>query len=159
MKKIVVKLDHYLGKLESFFLVTILIILISASTLEIVLREIFQTSIIWLAPFLRSLILWIALIGGSKAVQQNASIKIDIFSHILPFHIQRLIEKSLSLVAMLISSYLVWISSNYVIAEKEFGDNFFLKIDVWHVETIFPIGFGFMTFHFFKKIFYQDEEV
>lgn len=158
IKNCLIKLDNCLVKFESYALIMILLAMLIFSSLQIFLRIFFNTSIVWIAPLLRALVLWTAFFGGALAIQRKASIKIDIFNRLLSDKKKNLLQKILSVVGAIVSFYLFIIAIKFIINEKSFGDIFFLKVKVWHIELIFAIGFFLMTLHFILNCFITKEE-
>jgi len=50
---------------------------------QIVLREFFDTGIIWADEFVKLLVLWIAMLGSIAASRDDRHLRIDVLSHAL----------------------------------------------------------------------------
>jgi TRAP-type C4-dicarboxylate transport system permease small subunit len=144
------KIDDFFGRIESVLILLIFLTMLSLASLQIVLRA-FHSGIVWVDPFLRSLILWLAFIGGAKTIQKSNFIKIDLAEKLFPKKWTVFIHRSLALVACGLCAYLLWIAFFFIRQEITFGDVAFLKIKTWHIELAFPLGFFLMMFHFFYK--------
>jgi len=142
------KLNQILGRFESLLLVTFLALMLILSLVQIVARTGFNQGIIWIDPLCRSLILWIALIGGAKATHLNKNIKIDIVDRLLPQNCVFWIQRILSFIAFGLTFYLGWVATQFVLMEKEFGEKLLPKIEMWHIELALPLGFFLMAYHF-----------
>ncbi|EKD26659.1 MAG: hypothetical protein ACD_79C01078G0006 [uncultured bacterium] len=145
--------DNFFGKIENLILILILFLLVSGSTFQIISRIFFNSGVTWLAPFLRLLVLFTAMIGGAKTVQNNSTIKIDILNNFIADKNKKYSDKIIDLFGMLISIILFIISIKFIIIEKEFAELFLLNIKTWQIELIFPVSFFLMAFHFFSKLF------
>ncbi|MEW8298423.1 MAG: TRAP transporter small permease subunit, partial [Candidatus Thiodiazotropha sp.] len=67
-------------------------ILLAAS--QILLRNFFDSGLIWADPTLRIMVLWLALLGAIAATRENRHIRIDLFSH-------RLSKRSQSILSLI----------------------------------------------------------
>ena len=77
------KLDQWndaLGRVEKFFVVVMLSVMILLAFLQIVLRNAFSTGISWGDPIVRYLVLWVAFIGASLATKEEKHITIEVLS-------------------------------------------------------------------------------
>jgi TRAP-type C4-dicarboxylate transport system permease small subunit len=145
------KIDDCFGRIESVLILLIFLTMLSLASLQIVLRT-FHSGIVWIDPFLRSLILWLAFIGGAKTIQKNNFIKIDLVEKLLPKQWTVFIHRFLALVSCGLCAYLLWIAFFFIRQEIAFGEVAFLKIKAWHIQLAFPLGFFLMLFHFFYKV-------
>jgi TRAP-type C4-dicarboxylate transport system permease small subunit len=78
------RLRIILHHLENALLVVLFIVVIGAANTQIVLRNLFESSISWIDPFLRITILWLALMGAMVATRKRVHIAIDLFLRYLP---------------------------------------------------------------------------
>lgn len=154
-KRMLKTLDRALGGLESFMLIVIGLALLGLSALRIGLRF-FGAGMPWIAPCLRSLVLWTAFFGGAKAVERNASVRIDLLERFFSPGVRRAIVRFRSFIAALLCLFMVWIAWRFVMAEKAFGEVAFWKVKTWHVETVFPAGLALMAFHFTVRVLFPE---
>ena len=147
-------------KLEQFFIVASLTLMVVLTFLHIVLRTLYIHLHIpwanmllgrtdWTEPLVRLLVLWITFLGASLLTVENRHIKIDIlrslpFRKWLPFR-----ETLISTCCTIICAFMFKSSIDYIRLEIEFGQNVFLGIPSWICQVILPAGFLVMSFRFF----------
>jgi len=140
--------DRFLEKIENAFVIIILSIMILLSFLQIILRNIFSTSISWGDIFLRHLVLWIGFIGASLAIRENKHINIDVLTKLLTSRIKKIVQAVVNLFAAVICYFLMQASITFIHFEKEGASTLFSNVPVWMAQLIIVIGFGIMMFRF-----------
>jgi TRAP-type C4-dicarboxylate transport system permease small subunit len=134
--------------LEDAVMVLMLVAMIVVATGQIILRNFFDTGIIWLDPMLRVMVLWIGLLGAMAATRVDKHIRIDVLTRLLPPKL-KIISHSLTLAfAGAVSGIIAWHSYLFVISEMEYGSNAFAGIPAWVLESIIPFSFAVMTLRF-----------
>ena len=81
MKRILNALFDYWAATERLLLVIVLLLLILLAVLQILLRNLFDTSLFWIDPFNRLLVLWLAVLGAMVATREREHIAIDALKH------------------------------------------------------------------------------
>jgi TRAP-type C4-dicarboxylate transport system permease small subunit len=138
------KLSTSLRKLEDATLVTLLLFTILFAVSQILLRNLFHTSIPWGDNLLRIAVLWLGLIGAMIASRERRHIKIDILSRFLPPRRRLQLHRLTHLVTALICIIVTWYSIGFVWMEYEQGYRLFDVLPVWITEVIIPFAFGLM---------------
>ena len=77
------KLNNFLAKIESIFLIVCLLTRIMFAFVQVLLRNIFSTAIFGGDTFLRHLVLWVGFLGATLATKQSKHINIDVLSRTL----------------------------------------------------------------------------
>ncbi len=138
----------YIDRLEDWFLVSLLIVMILLAVSQIIYRNIFDGGIIWADPLLRVLVLWVALAGAVIATRTDNHIRIDYFTRYFSEKfcscIQRLVYMFCVAVCVLIS----WHAARFVMDEYEYGTIAFGSVPSWVTAIIIPVGFGLMAFRY-----------
>ena len=80
------KLFRYLHRLEDSLLVFSLLAMLLIALGQIVLRNGFDSGVLWAESFARILVLWVAMLGAMVATRENNHISIDAVSRYLPNH-------------------------------------------------------------------------
>ena len=148
MKKIIHPINNILAKIESVFLITILVTMILLAFVQVILRNFFSTSILWGDTFLRHLVLWIAFIGASLATKESRHINIDALSRLLSASAKRVAAIIINLFAATVCYFLMRASITFLKSEQQSGSTLFAEIPVWIFQIIIAIGFGFMMLRF-----------
>ncbi|MDZ7685875.1 MAG: TRAP transporter small permease subunit [Gammaproteobacteria bacterium] len=78
------RLPRFLHYIEDGALIAALVSMLSMALLQIVLRNFFGTSLLWIEPFVRILVLWIAVLGAMVATRQGNHISIDVVARYVP---------------------------------------------------------------------------
>jgi len=86
------KFDHsyfkqvqaFLYRVENGILVVLLLSMLAMAVFQIVLRNLFESGIVWGDILVRILVLWVGLAGAMVASRKGNHINIDILSRYLP---------------------------------------------------------------------------
>jgi len=138
----------FLQKIEDGILVGLLLLMIFIAVLQIFLRNLFDSGILWGDPLVRILVLWIGLIGAMVASRDNHHISIDVISRYLPDKIKKLSNLIISIFTSLVCAVMAYYSLIFVIMEKNDGILAFANIPAWVCESIIPVSFGIISFRY-----------
>jgi TRAP-type C4-dicarboxylate transport system permease small subunit len=136
----------FLGRVEVAVIGLLLGALIVFGCLQIFLRNVFHSGIIWADPLMRHIVLWLGCLGGATATARIRHISIDIFSRFLPGPLQAFRDRIIYLATALVSSVLGMAALRLVAQEKEFGEQAFLNVDVWVLQIVIPFAFFLITY-------------
>ena len=120
-----------------FFLLSILIIAI----IQIILRNVFDSGIIWGDSLLSILVLWLGLTASIVASRQKKHINIDVFTQYLPDIYKVYIKKLGQLFAAIVCFCIGYFSFIFISGEFMLGEYAFASIPVWLTESIIPFAF------------------
>jgi TRAP-type C4-dicarboxylate transport system permease small subunit len=134
--------------LEDGILAAMLLAMILLAVAQILLRNFFDTGIIWGDPLLRVMVIWVALAGAMVAGRSNAHIAIDILSPWVSFQVLRLFRALSNLFTTVVCSIMVYYSVGFILLELEDGSVAFAGIPTWVFELIIPIAFIVLTLRF-----------
>jgi C4-dicarboxylate transporter DctQ subunit len=146
--KLLERINSYLEKVESIFLVIILSVMVILAFLQVVLRNLFDQGILWADIFLRHLVLWVGFIGASLATKEEKHIAIDLFTRFLSKRGKNIAQMITNLFAFIICLILAKAGWTFVQYEKAEGMILFNNIQTWYFQVIIPIGFLLMAFRF-----------
>ena len=142
------KIVTLLQKIEDGILIGLLLLMIFVAVLQIFLRNLFDSGILWGDPLVRTLVLWIGLIGAMVASRNNHHISIDVISRYLPDHIKKLANIIISIFTSLVCAVMAYYSLVFVIMEKNDGVFAFAAIPAWVCESIIPVSFAIISFRY-----------
>lgn len=142
-----------LHRVESGLLTTLLAAMILMAFGQIVLRNIFEVSILWADPFLRHLVLWTGMLGAAMATRDGRHIKIDTLPQLLPPRGRSILAALTNLISAVVCSVLVRAAVKFVRDELEFGGTIFLDIPTWIVQLILPATFIIIALRFLLLTF------
>ncbi|WP_457552028.1 TRAP transporter small permease [Desulfobacula sp.] len=137
-----------LQKLEDGILIGLLLLMIFIAVLQIFLRNLFNSGILWGDPLVRVLVLWIGLIGAMVASRNDHHISIDVLSRYLPDQIKKLSHLMISLFTTMVCAVMAYYSIVFVIMEKDAGLIAFATIPTWVCESIIPVSFAIISFRY-----------
>ncbi len=137
-----------LHHLESGLMTTLLVAMVLMAFGQIVLRNLFEFSILWADPFLRHLVLWTGMLGAAMATRDGRHIKIDILPQLLPPRGRAILATLTNLFSAGVCALLVRAAVRFVRDEMEFGGPAFLEIPTWVVQIILPVAFAIITVRF-----------
>ena len=148
-------LDDTLYKVEAVLLILTTLLVIVFGFLPIVLRGIFDRSIIWAPELNRLLVLWLTFFGASLAIRDNKHISIEVLTQFLP-------KKFAPFTKILVYSFVIYICARFTYIgyyyfefEKfniNLGDMLFGPVAKTYFKIIYPLGFGAFTYHYCIKL-------
>lgn len=147
------KLADYWAKVEILSLTLILIMIIVLSILQIILRNLFDTSLFWIDPLNRLAVLWLAILGAMVATRQQEHIAVDVLKHYLKGTWLNVVNRVIQGFAALVCGVMAYHSARFVYFEYLDQMTTFSELPAWPFELIMPIGFAIMALRFFLQIF------
>jgi len=142
------RLDRAGRLVENLALVVLLGGMVVASVGQIILREIFETGIIWADEFVRLLVLWLAMVGTIAATRDNRHIRIDALAHLLPAYGVSLTRIVVDLFAAVVCAVVAWQSWLYLKIEMEFVETVLVDVLAWQAHVIVPLAFALTSWRF-----------
>ncbi len=145
---VIARLERIGQLLENVALVTMLTSMIVLAFGQIVLREVFETGIIWADELIKLMVLWLAMIGSVAACRDDRHIRIDALSHLLPdwlVNITRLIVDAFAAVVCVVIAWHAW---RYLQLEIEFADQVLVDTPAWIAHVVVPLAFILMSYRF-----------
>ncbi|MBQ0752742.1 MAG: TRAP transporter small permease [Gammaproteobacteria bacterium] len=130
---------------EDGLIVAVLLFMVLMGVLQIILRNFFGTSLVWIEPFLQNAVLWIGLLGAMIASRRDEHIRIDIASHYLPASVQRWLAVLVDFFTSGICALVAWHSFFFVLGEREFPTSGFAGVPSWVLQAIIPLGFAMIA--------------
>lgn len=142
------QINTILARTEEILLVIIVLLMVTLSFAQVVLRNLFDHGIMWGDIFLRNLVLWVGFIGASLASKEERHINIDVFSRVLKGRPKLAVQAIVQLFAAVISSLLANAAYTFVMDERAYNTILFAGIPAWYFQIIIPVGFTLMTLRF-----------
>ena len=85
----------------------LIIIMVGIMVLEVIMRYIFNNSIIWIQEFVIMIFIWMVMLGGSVASMTKTHVTITTFSQRLPAKWKHVLQVFVSLVILAVMVYLL----------------------------------------------------
>lgn len=139
---------RWIAKLEDYLLALLLLTMIGVAGSQILLRNLFDSGIVWGDPLLRVMVLWLGLLGAMAATRDDNHIRIDILSRYLPPRSKSIAQLITSLFTSVVSGIIAYHAVRFVHMEWQDGSVLFSSIPAWACEIIIPIGFGMIALRY-----------
>jgi TRAP-type C4-dicarboxylate transport system permease small subunit len=147
----------WLHRFEEWSLTVLVLVLVVLAGGQILLRNLFGGGIAWADPFLRTLVVWTAMLGALAAVRDDKHIAVDVLQRFLPPVAQRGARIVTLLFTAGVCAAMCWYSVGLVSIDLgtpagASGDGV-PGISPWILESILPVGFGLMALRFVLRAF------
>lgn len=119
-----------------------LALLVLMAVVQIGLRTLFDSGVLWLEPSLRILVLWIAMLGAMVAAREARHIGLDLASQVLPASLLRATRLLAFAFAGAVSAVVAWHSLRMVLDEYALQATAFGALPVWLAQAILPLAFA-----------------
>ena len=147
-KSFVERAQMILYRVEDSILVGLLLLMITLAVLQIFLRNLFDTGIVWSDVLVRILVLWVGLAGAMVASRQGNHINIDILDRFLPERAKVVVSFVVEVFTAFICTIVAYYSLQFVQMEFADGGMAFAKVPVWLCEAIIPFAFGVIAIRY-----------
>ncbi len=144
---------RWLHRIENGVLTVLVLILVALAGAQIFMRNAFGGGFSWADPFLRTLVVWTAMLGALAAVRDDKHIAVDVLQRFLPPRAQRGARIVTLLFAAAICAMLAWYGANMVGIDWDGGAKSDFGLPNWLLESILPLGFGLMAVRFVLRAF------
>jgi len=141
-------LRAFVHALEGSVLALLLAVMIFLSFLQVVLRNLFDTGLLWIEPLLRHLLLWVGVVGAAFASRSGRHINVDALSRLLPATGMRLARVATNLFAATVTLFLAHACFKLAHEEMQSPSAAFLSVAVWQVQLVMPLAMLLMSSRF-----------
>jgi TRAP-type C4-dicarboxylate transport system permease small subunit len=131
-----------LERVEDAVLVLLMGALVALAGAQIVLRNLFDSGLLWADPAVRVLVLWVALLGAMAAARQGRHITVDLVARVLPPRLAAPVRALTDLFAAAVCGLLAWHAARLVAMEWEAGTVAVGGVPTWVAQLIVPAGFA-----------------
>jgi len=138
-----------INKFEDNLVVIFLVSILSIAVVQIILRNFFDSGLIWGDSLISILVLWLGLSSSVVASRENKNINIDVFSAHVSEKYQIIIKKTGFIFAAIICLIISYYSFTFIYDEYLLNEMAFLKVPVWLTESIIPLAFFIMAIRYF----------
>ena len=146
--KVLAHLERFGTAAENTVLVLLLTAMIVLAVGQIVLREFFDTGIIWADEFIKLLVLWIAMLGSIAASRDDRHLRIDVLSHLLSEKMLSVTRLVVETFAAVICGVVAWHAYRWLQIELEYEDTVLIDFPAWFAHGIVPVAFLLMGYRF-----------
>ncbi|MDH5765470.1 MAG: TRAP transporter small permease [Gammaproteobacteria bacterium] len=141
MNKRIAGVLEFINRLEDWFLILVLAVMVVLAIAQIFYRNIFGEGIVWIDPLLRVLVLWVAMAGAVVATRTDNHIRIDFFTRYISERFHIIILRLVYVFSMFVCGLISWHAVRFVQMDYEYETIAFSHVPAWVTELIIPIGF------------------
>ncbi len=153
--KLLLSLDRTLAKFETVLLVVFLGTMVVLAFVQVFLRNVFGSGLIWGDTLVRHMVLWAGFIGGALAAFEGRHIGIDALTKFLSPRVRTAAGIVTNLFAAVVCYFLTTASWTFLKGEMEAGGDFILGLPGWVAMAIIPFGYALIMIHFALKTIEQ----
>ncbi|NOQ34399.1 MAG: TRAP transporter small permease subunit [Methylococcaceae bacterium] len=139
------KAHDLLLKTEATITIGLLLSMITLATTQIIMRNLFDSGILWAESYIRIAVLWLALLGAMLASHHDKHLAIDAIMHKLSGRKQQWLKRFNDLFSSIICFIIAYHSTVFVYSEYEDGGIAFEQVPNWLCEAIMPIAFAMIA--------------
>jgi C4-dicarboxylate transporter, DctQ subunit len=140
--------DGFFRALERTALAVMILSMLLMAMLQIALRNLFHSGLIWIDPLERHLVLWIGVTGAVVAAGALRHMHMDVIGQVLPPRARLAVARLTTLVAAGICAVLAHAAWLYLGEEAQFGSTGLLGIRTWVLTCVLFPGFALMAARF-----------
>lgn len=159
--KFIFKIEDCIVKGEKALVVSFIALMITFSFLQLALRLVFHSGIVWLDPALRHMVLWTGLTGAALASRYAKHFAMDALVKFLPERLHRPLNVFIGIFTIAVAGALFDAARKFIRDEFESGSVAFyignLGVQGGWAGMILPAVFLLIAFHTFLNIFRQKE--
>ncbi len=146
-------------RFEVALLALMLLALVGLGCAQIVLRNAFNSGLLWADPLMRHIVLWLGALGAALASARMRHISVDALSRLLPetaLATRRWVVYGLTAA---IAYALMIATVRLVVDERSFGEVAFLGVRTWVLQLVLPISFAMITYRTLLAILLGREAI
>jgi len=143
-----VRLLELMRRIEDGVLVAVLGTMVVFAVLQILLRNVFDSGIVWADPLLRVLVLWVGLVGAMVASRTDNHIAVNVLSRVLPPVARAVAGVLAASFTAIVCSVIAYHSARFVASEYGSGVVAVGHVPVWMAEAIIPIAFAVIALRY-----------
>jgi TRAP-type C4-dicarboxylate transport system permease small subunit len=141
------RLDRGLVGIERWLLVVFLGTMLILAFLQVVLRNVFSTGLLWADPLVRHAVLWVGFLGAAIATHEERHISIDALTRFLPRRWKAAAAIASQLFVVVVCVALVNASWDFLMEESHTSGVFIAGIPSYVPLLIIPGGYLLIAFH------------
>ncbi len=145
------------ARVELLFITLLLLTLVALGGVQIFLRNVMHSGLLWADPLMRHIVLWLGATGAAMASARMRHISVDVLTRILPPSLRRARRVAVYSVTAVVAFVLAVAAMRLVAIEREFGEVAFLGVRTWVVQLVLPLAFALVTYRTLLALFLGRE--
>ncbi|MBP5286492.1 MAG: TRAP transporter small permease [Elusimicrobiales bacterium] len=159
--KTLFRIEDYIVKVEKGIVVFLIAAMVLLSFMQVLLRIIFHSGIVWLDPLLRHCVLWAGFTGAALAARYSKHFALDLCSRFAPVKMRRHLEIFVALCTSAAAGFLFYAACRFIADEASSGAVAFyinhFAVKGCFAEFIIPVTFALVIFHCLLGIFRPED--
>lgn len=143
-----VRLIRLLHAMEDGILILLLTAMLLLAVTQIVLRNVFDSGLLWAGPLLRVMLLWLGLFGAMVASRYDKHVGIDVLSRLASEKWRPWLRTITDLFAALVCAIVAYHAGRFVLEEMTYATPAFAGIPAWTLEIVIPLAFGIIALRY-----------
>ena len=143
---------RWVDRVERLVLAALVTGMVGLSSLQILLRNVWHTGLIWAEPLLGMALLWLTMLGALAATGLGRHISIDLAAALLPRRWAAGAARVTALFAAVVCGVLAWAAGRYVGFQREMDMSTLLGWPVWKHYLIIPVVFWILSLRFAVRV-------
>lgn len=148
MPPVLSKLHQFLLKIEAIMTIGLLLSMMLIATVQIVMRNLFDSGLLWAESYIRVAVLWLALFGAMLASRHHKHLAIDALIPRLSPPVQYWLKRFNDLFSAVICFIISYHSSFFIYSDYQEGSIAFATVPSWLCEVIIPIAFALIGYRY-----------
>ncbi|HEX5038398.1 MAG TPA: TRAP transporter small permease subunit [bacterium] len=150
--KLLLKLNDAVGKVEAFFLCLFLFSMIVLAFLQVVMRDVFNAGLPWADTVVRTLVLWVGLLGAALATKLDQNLTLEVLTKYMPERARHAASAVVKAFAIVVCFFLLQATFKFLANERSTGEKFLHLFPSWYSLSIIEIAFVLIPFHLLVSI-------
>ncbi|HEX7027528.1 MAG TPA: TRAP transporter small permease [Gammaproteobacteria bacterium] len=142
------RLIRLLHAVEDGILILLLTAMLLLGVTQILLRNVFDSGLLWAGPLLRVMLLWVGLLGAMVASRYDKHIGIDVLSRLAGEKWRPWLRIATDLFAGLVCVIVAFYAGRFVLDEFTYATPGFAGIPAWMLEIVIPLAFGVIALRY-----------
>lgn len=144
---------------ENALLIAMLAAMVLLAAAQILLRDLFDTSILGADQLLRLLVLWVAYLGAVSASREGKHIHVDAIARWLPGRINAGVTALTDLFTLCVCLVLAWQALRFIQSARESAEMAFGALPVWLAALILPLAFMLIVLRYSLRFAHHVRQV
>ncbi|MEJ2059752.1 MAG: TRAP transporter small permease [Gammaproteobacteria bacterium] len=142
------RLLRIIERIEDGLLALMLSGMILLACLQIILRNVFDSGLLWADPVLQIMLLWLTLLGAIAASRDDKHIRIDVLTSRLAPRPRAAVNAATALFTAAVCAIIAWQAGRLLVGDYHAHSLAFGQFPAWVVELILPFGFALITLRY-----------
>lgn len=149
------KLENRVAGIEKTILIVFIVLMVFLAFLQVVLRGVFSSGLLWADSFLKHLVLWVGFLGASVAAHEDKQFAMDAATRLFQGKTRSIVDLIVSVFTTGVSIVLTSAAWTFFEMEREAASILFsigsVHVPAWIFQVILPGGFALLSFHYGVK--------